>query len=125
MTGFDAATLEALRAARTIVIETSSGPGKPVHETIVWIVVDEADRAFVRSEYGERGRWYRELRANSDGAVHVGSTRIPVRAEHAADPERVAACTRALSAKYRTSRGSLAMMVRDEILDSTLELHPA
>jgi hypothetical protein len=124
MSGFEAGQLEEMRAARTIRIETSRGPDSPVHETIIWVVVDEDDRVFVRSEYGERGRWFRELLANPAGAVHVGSTRIPVRAERAADPDRVAACSRGLSAKYRTSRGSLAMMLRDEVLEATLELHP-
>jgi hypothetical protein len=119
---FDAETLAILRDARTITIETSAGPGSAVHETPIWVVVDEGGRVFVRSEYGARGRWYREIRSNPDGAVHVGSTSILVRAEHASDPDRVDACSRALSAKYRTSRGSLAMMLRDEILDSTLEL---
>lgn len=124
MSVFEAGQIEAMRAARTIRIETSRGPDRPVHETIIWVVVDEDDRVFVRSEYGERGRWYRELLANPAGAVHVGSMRIPVRAEHAADPDRVAACSRGLPAKYKTSRGSLAMMLRDEILESTLELRP-
>jgi hypothetical protein len=123
MSGFEADQLDELRAARTIRIETSRGPDRPVHETIIWVVVDEADRVFVRSEYGERGRWFRELLANPSGAVQVGSRRIPVRAEHAADPDRVAACSRGLSTKYKTSRGSLAMMLRDEIIGSTLELH--
>ena len=125
MSGFDPDALEAMRTVRTIEIETSRGPGRPVHQTTVWIVVDEAERAFVRSEFGERGRWFRELLANPSGAVHVGSTRIPIHAEHAADPDRIAACSRALSAKYRTSRGSLAVMLRDEVLESTLQLHPA
>lgn len=122
MSGFDSATLHMLRETRTIRIETSWGPDSPVHETPIWVAVDEGDRVFVRSEFGERGRWYRELRANPDGAVHVGSTRIPVRAEHAPDRDRVDACSRALSAKYKTSRGSLAIMLQDEILESTLEL---
>jgi hypothetical protein len=122
MSGFDTATLDLLRQARTILIETSRGPGRPTHETTIWVVVDEGGRVFVRSEYGDRGRWYRELRANPDGAVHVGSTRIPVRAEHAPDRDRVEACSRALSVKYRSSRGSLAIMLQDEILGSTLEL---
>jgi hypothetical protein len=122
MSAFDSTTLDLLREARTIRIETSRGAHSPVHQTPVWVVVDEGGRVFVRSELGDRGRWYRELRANPDGAVLVGSTRIPVRAEHAPDPDRVDACSRALSAKYKSSRGSLAIMLQEEILDSTLEL---
>jgi hypothetical protein len=125
MTGFPPPTLDAFRAARTVVIETSAGAGGSVHRTVIWIVVDTEDRVLVRSVRGGRGRWYRELIANPSGAIHVAGTRIPVVAEPAADAARVASCTAALTAKFRTSRGSLASMVRDEILDTTLELRPA
>jgi hypothetical protein len=118
-------TLDGLRTARTVVVETSKGPDRPVHETVIWIVVDREDRVLVRSVRGGRGRWFRELVAHPNGALHVGGTRIAVHAVPAVDADRIAACTAALSMKYRTSRGSLASMVRDEVLDATLELHPA
>jgi hypothetical protein len=79
----------------------------------------------VRSWRGERGRWYCELRANPNGTMRVGSRRIPIRAELAADPERIEACSRGLREKYATARGSLAEMLVDEVLPTTLELHPA
>jgi hypothetical protein len=122
MTEFGPTALDAIRAARTVVIETAAAPGHQAHETVIWIVVDDEDRVLVRSVRGGRGRWYRELRANPAGAIHVAGTRLAVMAEPAADAGRVAACSTALAAKYRTSRGSLASMVRDEILDATLEL---
>ncbi len=124
MSGFAAGDAERMRDARTVEIETSAGPGKPVHRTIIWIVVDEDGRAFVRSYRGRGGRWYRELVANPDGAVHVGGRRIAVRAGHA-DAAAVVACSRLLRAKHRSSRASLLAMVRDEVLDTTLELVPA
>ena len=124
MSGFGAGQLDAIRAARTVRIESSRGAGQPVHTTVIWIVVDDAARVLVRSVRGGRGRWYRELLANPSGAVHAGADRIPVRAESAADAERVAACSTALAAKYRGSRGSLASMLRDEVLEATLELLP-
>jgi hypothetical protein len=124
VTGFAAGDAELMRGARTVRIETSARPGRPVHLTIIWIVVDEDGRTFVRSVRGRQGRWYRELVANPDGAVHVGDRRIPVRAIHA-DEAGVIACSRLLRAKHRSSRASLMSMLRDEILDTTLELVPA
>ena len=122
---FPAATIDALRSARTVVVETSAGPDQPVHETVIWLVVDRDDRVLVRSVRGRRGRWFRELVAHPNGTLQVAGTSVAVSAEPATDDERIGACTAALAMKYRTSRASLASMVRDEILDATLELHPA
>lgn len=121
---FDPGLRLALRRVRTVRIETSAGAGQPVHRAIIWIVVDEVGRVLVRSWLGERGRWYRELRANPIGALHVDGRRVPVRAELAEDPERVEACSRALGEKYASARGSLREMLLDEALQATLELHP-
>lgn len=125
MTGFAPVVLDALRIARTVEIETSAGPGRPVHRTVIWIVVDDEGRVFVRSVRGRRGRWYRELLANPSGAVHIAGTRIAASAEPAPHAARVAACSAALAAKYATSRGSLAAMVAADVLETTLELRPA
>ena len=125
MPTFDPEMRLLLRAARTVRIETSAGAGRPVHEAIIWVVVDDAGRVLVRSWRGERGRWFRELRANPVGTLRVGSQRLPIRAELAADPERVEACSDGLRLKYATARGSLAQMLVDEVLPRTLELHPA
>ena len=122
---FDAEVLLAIRGARNVRLETSAAPVRPTHSAIVWVVVDEAGRVLVRSWHGERGRWYRELRANPSGMLHVASHRVPIMAEPADDPERIEACSRGLREKYATSRGSLAEMLLDEVLPTTLELKPA
>lgn len=124
MTDADPEVLEALRRARTVRIETSASPAGRRHVATIWIVVDEARRVLVRSWRGQRGRWYRELLANPSGRIGVGDRWIVVRAEHASDPGRVESCSRALRAKYASSRGSLAEMLVDEVLPTTLELHP-
>ncbi len=124
MSAFRADVAAELRKARTVVIETSAGPEAPVHRTVIWIVADESGIAFVRSVRGRRGRWYRELVANPTGAVVVGSRRIGVRAKPA-DAAGIETCSRLLREKHATSRASLASMLRDEILDTTLELEPA
>ena len=79
--GFDAEVLLALRGARTVRLETSAAPERPMHTAIVWVVVDRAGRVLVRSWHGERGRWYRELRANPDGVLRVASHRVPIQAD--------------------------------------------
>ncbi len=122
---FDAEVLLALRGARTVRLETSAAPGRPTHSAIVWVVVDEAGRVLVRSWRGERGRWYRELRANPSGVLRVCSHRVPFNADPADDRERIEACSDGLRTKYATARGSLSEMLLDEVLPTTLELKPA
>jgi hypothetical protein len=124
MTGFPADVAAALEASQLVVIETSAAPDAPVHETIIWVVVDDRGRALVRSVRGPRGRWYRELRANPTGTLVVGDRRVPVRAEPGGQPE-IDACTEALRAKYPRQRASLASMLAEHTLSTTLVLTPA
>jgi hypothetical protein len=121
---FSADALAAMRDADIVVIETSSAPGRAVRETVIWIVVDDQDRPFVRSVRGARGRWYRDLVANPSGGLRIGEMRVPIVGEAASDAARVDACSEALRAKYRTQRASLAAMLLEETLPTTLELRP-
>ena len=122
---FDPDVLDLLRKESEVRILTSRGPGSPNHSTIIWIVVDEADRVLVRSVRGARGRWYRECVANPSCGLVVAGRQVATIAEVASDPDRVEACSRALSAKYARWRASLAAVLVEETLDTTLELHPA
>lgn len=119
---FDAATLDVLRERREVRIETRSA-GEAVHRTIIWVVVDDRDRVLVRSYRGAGARWYREALSGRPVALEVDQTSLPVGIEVAADPERVAACSRALEAKYAGDPATPAML-RDEVLGTTLELTP-
>ena len=119
---FDADTIAALRDLREVRIETH-GPKAEPHPAIIWVVVDDSGRVGIRSWRGAGARWYREAVAAGRAALIVGERTLPVRIEVADDAERIEACSRALLAKYGggvTARS----MVRDEILDTTLELHP-
>jgi hypothetical protein len=115
--------LDRLRTMREVQIETKRDSDAPVHRTVIWIVVDDAGRVLVRSYLGERGRWYREALANPSCTLWIGDDSIPIRAELAADSERVAAASAGLSAKYARS-ASLPFMVQPEVLETTLELLP-
>lgn len=95
-----------------------------VHRTIIWPVVDGADRILVRSYRGASARWYRE--ATSGRLVEIelpDGTIAPVEVEDATDPERVAACSAGFETKYAGDPATPAM-VADNVLDTTLELRP-
>lgn len=123
MERFTAETLDLLRRTAEVEIETRLAAGKPDHRTVIWVVVDVADRVLIRSYLGAKARWYREVLAQPAASILVGDSRIEVRVEPAQDDESVTACSRALEAKY-PGRTSTQAMLRPEILDTTLELLP-
>src|SRR5438132_10707466 len=96
---FDPDTLKTWDQTAEIEIETSRGEGAPVHRTTIWIVVD-GDTPYIRSVRGPQGRWYRELLANPNGAVHAGGKRTPVQAEVVAEPATVARVSDLFTHKY-------------------------
>jgi hypothetical protein len=122
---FDTDTLELLDETREVKIETRRDGDSPEHRTIIWVVVVEGE-VFVRSVRGPRGRWYREISSNPEGALHVDDERIPVRAAPATDDTTVDAVSDAIRSKYgQTSPNSTASMLRPDTLPTTLKLSPA
>jgi len=122
---FDQDTLKTLDQTDEIEIETSRGDGAPVHRTTIWIMVD-GDAVFLRSVRGPAGRWYREISATRQGAVHAAGTTVPVVASPATDPDSIARVNRALERKYRGRwSGPTDAMLRPETLPTTLKLDPA
>ena len=120
---FTGEDLAALTAAEEIRIETQA-PGGSAHRTIIWVVV-EGDEVFVRSVRGERGRWFREARANPAVAIHVGKQRLPATAIPADDPDSIDRVSAAFRAKYARFGGSLQAMLVPETLPTTIRLEPA
>ena len=119
---FPESDLAMLGQLEEIEVETQSADGV-VHRTIVWPVVRDAT-VYLRSYKGPQGRWYREALEQPSIALHVGGRRLPARALPAADAASIAACSAALRAKYARSR-SLAAMLVDDVLPTTLALVPA
>jgi hypothetical protein len=106
-------------------IETRRENASPEHRTIIWVVVVEGE-VFVRSLRGPRGRWYREISSNPEGALHVHDDRLPVHAAHATEGAIVDAVSAAFRSKYQqSSPASTEAMVRPETLPTTLKLSPA
>jgi hypothetical protein len=122
---FDAETLRLLDETKEVSIETRRDADSPEHRAIIWVVVVGGD-VFVRSVRGPKGRWYREISSNPEGALHVEGERIPVRATPAADDTTVDAVSDAIRSKYeQTSPKSTASMVRPDTLPTSLKLSPA
>jgi hypothetical protein len=111
-----------LEATREVDIETSRGPGAPVHRTTIW-PAPEGGELYVRSLRGMDGRWWKELMANPEGVLHADGEEMPVRAVPATDRDSVAKATSALRRKYASSP-YLDSMIRPEINDTTLRLEP-
>ena len=122
---FDAETLGLLDETKEVRIETRRDGDSPEHRTIIWVVVVEGE-VFVRSVRGPRGRWYREISSNPEGALHVEDVRIPVQAAPATEEATVNAVSAAFRSKYQqSSPASTEAMVRPETLPTTLKLSPA
>ena len=122
---FDAETLRLLDETKEVRIETRRDGDSPEHRTIIWVVVVEGE-VFVRSVRGSKGRWYREISSNPEGALHVEDTRIPVRAAPANEESTVVAVSDAIRSKYEeTSPEPTRWMLRPEVLPTTLKLSPA
>jgi hypothetical protein len=121
---FDDETLQLLDGIEEVHIETQREQDAPEHRTIIWVMVVDGE-VFVRSVRGPEGRWYREISANPEGALHAGNHRIPVRAAHATDGSTVEAVSEAIRGKYGDAwPGPTAGMLRPETLPTTLKLLP-
>lgn len=119
---FDADTLARVRGTKRVRIETRGRNGE-AHRAIIWVVVDPSDRVLIRSWRGAGARWYREAVAAGQAALVVDRSELAVRVEVATDADRIDACSRELLAKYAGDPAAKSM-VRDEVLDTTLELRP-
>ena len=119
---FDSKTLDALRNVEEIRIATTPPGAKKKHRATIWVVVVDDD-VFIRSFTGARGKWYRNVLANSEADVEFDGKAIHVRVIPVKDRETIEAVSRAYLEKYRDSPYAKDM-VRDEVLPTTLRLEP-
>ncbi len=119
MANFDADALRELRDAQEIAIRTEKHPNSAV---VIWVVVAD-DEVLVRSVYGARGRWYRDLAAGGPATLEFAGRRLAVQAIPVSDPAALARASREYLRKYQPSPYAQAM-VKSEILSTTLRLEP-
>ena len=120
---FEAGFVDKADAAQLVEIETRRRSGEATR-TVIWAVVDSG-RVYVRSVRAEDGAWYRRVRANPAGVLHVGGAAAAVRAVPVDDPAEIERVSDALRRKYARSASSLDRMLRPETLPTTLRLEPA
>jgi hypothetical protein len=111
-----------LETVEEVEIETRRADDAPVHRTVIWIVTYDGE-VYVRSLRGEDGRWFRELMANPDAALHVEGEAVPVHAARADDPQSIERATQGFRRKYGDSP-YLDSMIREEIASTTVRLEP-
>jgi hypothetical protein len=114
--------IQRLDVAKEVDMETRSPEGK-VHKVTIWIVVADGV-PYVRSVRGKKGRWYRELTANGQGVLHVGTRQVGVRPVAVRETALIDDVSAALWKKYAKT-SSLFSMLRLATLDTTLRLDPA
>jgi hypothetical protein len=119
MSNFDADILRELREVREVAIRTEKHPNSAV---VIWVVVAD-NEVFVRSVYGDRGRWYRDLAAGGPAMLEFAGRRLAVQAIPESDPAAIARASREYLAKYQPSPYAPAM-VKSEVLPTTLRLEP-
>jgi hypothetical protein len=119
MANFDAETLRALRHEQEVAIRTEKHPKAAV---VIWVVV-AGDAVFVRSVYGRKGRWYRDLATGGRATLEFAGHRLEVRAIPATDAAAIAGASREYLRKYQPSPYAQAM-VKSEIMSMTLRLEP-
>ena len=119
MTSFDVVSLRELSDVREVAIRTEKHPKSAV---VIWVVVAD-NEVFVRSVYGTKGRWYRDLAAGGPAFLEFASRRLAVQAIPASDPTAVARVSHEFLRKYQLSPHAQEM-VRSEVLPTTLRLEP-
>src|SRR5271165_88253 len=82
-THFGLDELRLLNYAEEIEIETEIVQEEK-DRRVIWVVV-VGSHPYVRSVNGKQGHWYQELIAKSEGAIHAGGRRIPVKAMPVSD----------------------------------------
>ena len=108
-----------MRDAKEVSIRTGKHPASAVP---IWVVVAD-EEVFVRSAYGAKGRWYRDLAAGGAATLELAGRRMQVQAIPAHEPAAVEAVSREYLRKYGPGPYS-EMMVKPDILSTTLRLEP-
>lgn len=120
---FAAPIIKSFDETGVVEIETVSPKGIK-HSVKIWIVVVDAV-PYVRSVRGARGRWYRELIARGEGAIVARGKRTNVKAKRDTSKAAIEGTSEALRRKYKTSGASLASMLTENVLDTTVRLEPS
>ena len=91
-------------------------------EPAVPVVVDDGE-VFARSWLGDRGVWYRHVRARPQVILHVAGRSVAARAVSATDDDSVERTSRGFEKKYAGDMSTPAMVV-PKIFHTTIRFEP-
>jgi len=123
MERFPEEILGRLAEVRQIEVETIGRRTGLTRRATVWVVADDG-LAYVRSEFGDAGQWYRNALVDPRIGVVVDGQRHEALATPVPDRALWDRVSDAFRAKYRGSQ-SLSVMIRPEVEPMTLALSPA
>jgi deazaflavin-dependent oxidoreductase (nitroreductase family) len=104
-------------------IETTGRRSGLTRRTTTWVVVDDGV-AYVRSEYGDAGHWYRNALAQLHVGLIVDGRRLEATATLVTDPAQLGRVSDQLRTKYRRS-SAVGVMVDPKVEPMTLALSPS
>jgi len=119
----DVEALHAYLADRSVVrVVTTKRNGDDLSTPIWSVVVD--DVPYIRSEYGQAGRWYRRAIARGRVGFEIGDDIERVDIEPVTDEAELARVDSAYRVKYARSASSLEMMLTPLARECTLRVAP-
>ena len=115
--------LRLLDVTEEIEIETVRSDTQELQRATIWVVV-VGPHAYVRSVNGEEGHWYRQLTANSAGAIYAEDQQIPIRAVPVSDSSIQLQVSEAYRRKYGLYPQDVAWIIEPTVESTTLRLEP-
>ena len=112
--------LSLLDRTKEVDVETRGRDGTE-HRVPIWVLVIDGE-VYVASVRAKRGRWWRELLRDGEGALAIGGTRVPVKPHRVRSEAVLTAMSAGFAKKYPTSRASVIAMQRAEVLETALRL---
>ena len=98
--------------------------GEECHTFLLRSVARRDDNdVYVRSVHGGNGRWYQNITAKPDAAIHIEGRRLAVHAMPVTDEALIARVSNDYLRKYRDDPSANSMVLK-EILPTTLRLEP-
>ncbi len=126
MKAFPPADLTRLRREAEVRIEPAAQDRERPAKPIIWVVVANDGDIFVRSYLGARGKWYQRLRRDPRATLHLGRTRLSVRARAVTGAARNKRVDEAYLRKYgKRWPDETKAMLKPNVRRTTLRLVPA
>lgn len=114
------ARLGFLLGHRFLMLEHTGRRSGVVRRTVLEVVTETDEAVYVAAGWGSKADWLRNVRADPDVVVHIGTRRFATRA-HTVDPSRARSVLAEYGERHPKSLGKLAGFMLDDPGSTTLE----